>query len=225
MCNRPFSLSITGLTDFAGFLKMNKQKLIPIAIIAILILVLGWTAFVWNPSDNQSTENQVLDLVEAPKGGDFTVETKDNDLSLKDLRGKVVILYFGYTRCPDICPTSLSFLTQALSQMTEEELAGTQSIFVSVDPERDNLTRLDTYTKYFHKNIIGATAEPEEVAKIAKLYGAAYQKVESNSAAGYLVDHSSYTYIIDKQGKLKYSLPHGTQAVDILKVVRELLAE
>lgn len=204
---------------------MNKQKLIPIAIIVLLLAVLGWTGLVWNPNESKSTDHQVLDLVESPKGGDFTVETKDKDLSLKDLRGKVVILYFGYTLCPDICPTSLTFLTQALSQMSEEELTGTQSIFISVDPERDNITRLDKYTKYFHENIIGATADPEAVAKIAKLYGAAYQKVESHSAAGYLVDHSSYTYIIDKQGTLQHSLAHGTQAVDILKVVRELLAK
>jgi protein SCO1/2 len=72
---------------------------------------------------------------------------------------------------------------------------------------------------------MGGTAEKEDIDRIAKLYGAAYQKVDNNSAAGYLVDHSSYTYIIDKKGKLRHSLAHGTSPDKVLKVVRELLAE
>lgn len=203
---------------------MNNKRL-PLSIIAILGIALFWVLFLWTPAVDQATKHQQLDLVAAPTGGDFTVETKDKDLSLKDLRGKVVVLYFGYTTCPDICPTSLSLLTQALNQMSENELPNMQSIFISVDPDRDNATRLDKYTKYFHENIIGATAEQDEIDRISKLYGAAYKKVESNSAAGYLVDHSSYTYIIDKNGKLRESLVHGTQPSEILKVVRNLLVE
>ncbi len=204
---------------------MNIKKLLPLAVIALLAILLLWALLFWNPADNNAPDHQQLDLVATPKGGDFTVETKDKDLSLKDLRGKVVVLYFGYTLCPDICPTSLAILTQALNQMNEDELSGLQSIFISVDPDRDNLTRLDQYTKYFHENIMGGTAEKEDIDRIAKLYGAAYQKVDSDSAAGYLVDHSSYTYIIDKKGKLRHSLAHGTLPDKVLKVVRELLAE
>jgi protein SCO1/2 len=204
---------------------MNAKKLLPLGLIVLLTGAIIYLALFWNPVTDKTVQHQALDLLATPTGGDFTIETKDKDLSLKDLRGKVVALYFGYTLCPDICPTSLAILTQALNQMTEEELAGLQSIFISVDPDRDNLTRLDQYTKYFHPNIIGGTAEKEVIDNIAKLYGAAYQKVENDSAAGYLVDHSSYTYIIDKKGKLRYSLAHGTPPGKVLKVVRELLAE
>ncbi|MCK5918423.1 MAG: SCO family protein [Cocleimonas sp.] len=204
---------------------MTIKKLLPISMIVLLAILLLWALLFWNPADDKAVNHQQLDLVAAPAGGDFTIETKDKDLSLKDLRGKVVALYFGYTLCPDICPTSLAILTQSLNQMSEDELSGLQSVFISVDPDRDNLTRLDQYTKYFHKNIIGGTAEKEVIDHITKLYGAAYQKVDSNSAAGYLVDHSSYTYIIDKKGKLRHALAHGTLPDKVLEAVRELLAE
>ncbi len=201
------------------------KKRLPLSIIALLLILLTWVLLFWNPVADKTVNHQALDLVATPIGGDFSIETKDKDLSLKDLRGKVVVLYFGYTLCPDICPTSLAILTQALNEMTEKELSGLQSIFISVDPDRDNLTRLNQYTKYFHPNIMGGTAEKDIIDKIVALYGAAYQKVENNSAAGYLVDHSSYTYIIDKKGKLKHSLAHGTPPAEVLNVVRELLAQ
>jgi len=204
---------------------MNNQKTLALSIIALLTFTLVWVLFFWSPATDQSVKHETLDLSATPTGGDFTVEILNKDLSLQDLRGKVVVLYFGYTQCPDICPTSLALLTQALSQLSEDELSGIQSIFVSVDPSRDNTARLDEYTKYFHKNIIGATAEQSEIDKITKLYGASYRIVESDSAMGYIVDHSSYTYVIDKQGKLRHTLPHGTAPNKILEAVRELLSK
>lgn len=204
---------------------MNKSRLIPLSIIAVLGVALAWILFMWSPLISDSSEYHKLDLTTAPTGGDFTIQSKGKDVNLSDFRGKVIALYFGYTTCPDICPTSLSLLAQAMHQMNEKELENFQAIFISVDPERDTLSRLDEYAKYFHKSIIAGTAKQDEIDKITKLYGAAYKKVESNSAAGYLVDHSSYTYIIDKKGQLRYSLKHGTFADKILKAVRELLAE
>ena len=116
-------------------------------------------------------------------------------------------------------------MTQALSQLSKEELAKVNGLFVSVDPNRDNTTRLAEYVNYFHPNIIGATAEKEVIDHITKLYGAGYRIVKGNSAMGYTVDHSSYTYVIDQKGKLRYSLEHATPSTRILEVVRELLAE
>ena len=204
---------------------MNKNSL-AIALIGLLGATLVWVLFFWNPATDPSPiKHSSLELRAKPVGGDFTVEILNNDLSLQDLRGKVVLLYFGYTQCPDICPTSLSLMTQALNQMTEDELKRVNGLFVSVDPDRDNTTRLEEYTHYFHPNIIGATAEKENIDKITKLYGASYRIVDSDSAMGYIVDHSSYTYVIDKTGKLRYTLAHGTPSAKILKVVRELLAE
>jgi len=204
---------------------MKNQKTLASTIIAVLSVALVWVLFFWSPTADKEIKHQVLDLKTAPVGGDFTVEIQDRDLSLQELRGKVVALYFGYTQCPDICPTSLSLLTQALHKMSDKELANVQSIFISVDPERDNTTRLSEYTKYFHSNMIGATAEKEVIDKVTKLYGASYRIVDRGSAMGYIVDHSSYTYIIDKQGKLRETLAHGSSPDKIVDTVRKLLAE
>lgn len=204
---------------------MNKNLLASL-LIAILGSALVWVLFFWNSAtDGQGAKHQTMELRAKPIGGDFSVEIQNKDLALQDLRGKVVLIYFGYTQCPDICPTNLSLMTQALNQMSEEELAKVNGIFVSVDPNRDNTTRLEEYVKYFHSNIIGATAEQDEIDKITKMYGASYRIVEGDSAMGYTVDHSSYTYVIDKKGKLRHTLEHATHSDKILEVVRELLAE
>ena len=202
---------------------MIKTKSPLLIIIALLITSFIGGAYYWFA--NRTTAQQSLGISEKPQGGDFIVRTKGKTLSLKDLRGKVVMLYMGYTQCPDICPTSLALMSQALKKMRKEELAQVNGLFISVDPERDTVEKIDNYTKYFHANIIGATADKVEIDRIAKLYGAAYRIVKSDSAMGYIVDHSSYTYIIDKNGKFRYSLVHGTAPDKILSTVRELLSE
>ncbi len=204
--------------------KISSNKL---AVVLILLLapLLVWVTFFWAPGDKGQIKHELLSIADKPMGGNFVVDTVDGTLALEDLRGKLVILYFGYTLCPDICPTSLALLSGALNQMDEFEIAQLQPIFISVDPERDNITRLAEYTEYFHPSIIGATTEEPEIKQIAAHYGAAYRKVDNDSAAGYLVDHTSYTYVIDRRGKLRFSLEHGTGPDDILAAVRELLAE
>jgi len=204
---------------------MKKQSLAFI-LISLLSTLLIWLIFFWTPATTpENSAHKALTLSSTPIGGDFSVEIQNKDLALSDLRGQVVLLYFGYTQCPDICPTNLSLMAQALNQMSQAELAKVKGLFVSVDPERDNTTRLEEYVKYFHANIIGATAEKDKIDTITKMYGAAYRIVKGDSAMGYTVDHSSYTYVIDQKGKLRYTLEHATPSDKILKVVRELLAE
>jgi protein SCO1 len=170
-------------------------------------------------------KDRVLEA-EVPSGGDFTLQSVNGPVSTEDLRGKVIMLYFGYTKCPDVCPTSLSFMTQALNGLTEEELKKVVGIFVSVDPKRDTLETLDQYVHYFHKNFIGVTGSPEEVAAVAKLYGAKYYEVKlEGSAFGYSVNHSSVTYLIDSKGELKLIFPHETPPSVMLEGLRYLIAE
>lgn len=198
------------------------KKAVPLVLIVILAGVLGWLVFGWAPGD---TGHRALEGRAGPAGGDFTLESAKGEVSLSDYRGKVVLLYFGYTWCPDVCPTSLSMLAQALTQMGEAELEQVQGLFVSVDPARDTPERLAEYTDYFHPKIIGATGSKEEVAEVAEQYGVAYRKVESDSATGYLVDHSSFTYVIGRDGELVTRLGHGTPPGEILKAVRTLLQD
>ncbi len=164
-----------------------------------------------------------LTLAAPPKGGDFTLQTADGPLASQHYRGKVIALYFGYTYCPDVCPTSLAALGEALALLTPAELAQVQPLFISVDPERDALPRLKEYAAFFHPRMIGATGSPAEVAAVAGAYGASYARQDIKSEGGYVVDHSSFVYLIAPDGRLAASLPHGSTPEAIAAALRQLL--
>jgi len=195
---------------------MTKKLLI--AAIIPLALLLVWIIWFWHPTDDQA--HQPLSLATAPVGGDFTLQSADGPVSLKDLRGKVVLVYFGYTFCPDICPTSLVFTAQGLNQLNPDELARTRMLFISVDPARDTLEKLKEYGAFFHPNIIGLTGSAQEIAAVAKSYGASYSRQNTGSAGGYVVDHSAATYVVDPSGKMVATLQHGTPPAEVAKTIR-----
>ena len=154
---------------------------------------------------------------------DFTLD-KPAPLSLASLRGQVVLLYFGYTSCPDVCPTSLTALAAGLAQLSEAELAQVTPVFVSVDPERDVPSRLTEYATFFHPRFRAATGTPAQVAAAAKPFGVVYHKVYAARGGGdYSVDHSALTYVIDPAGRLVEKLPHGAPAADVAAAVRRHL--
>lgn len=191
-----------------------------VGIIVTLSLLLFWAIWVWQPSSTQSGIHSPIGLADAPRGGDFTLHSPSGPLALHDLKGKVVLLYFGYTFCPDICPTSLGFTSQALASLDKAEQEKVRMLFVTVDPERDTLDKLKTYTAYFHHNIVGLSGAPEEIATVAKLYGASYAKQNTASAGGYVVDHSAYTYVIAPDGSLFKALDHGTPPAQVVEAIR-----
>lgn len=157
-------------------------------------------------------------------GGNFTLQSASGPVSLSDFRGKVVIIYFGYTFCPDVCPTSLALLTLALNELNETELQQVQPIFISVDPERDTVAKLKTYVESFHPSLIGLTDTPLTIASVAQDYGVMYMKVKTpNSAMGYTVDHSSFYYLVGRDGMLKRSILHGTDPAEIAEAIRAVL--
>lgn len=191
-----------------------------IAFIALLLGLLLWLLFAWQPAseiDNSSAMNQ------PPQGGDFTLQGSQGSVGLEDFRGKVVLLYFGYTWCPDICPTTLAVFSAVLNEMSESELSKVQPIFISVDPARDTIERLEEYSHYFHEKLIGVTGAPAEVAEAAAMYGVAFQAVSPDETGNYAVDHSADSYLIDRQGKLVKRLPHGTSGESLLAEIRALL--
>lgn len=198
-----------------------------IAVIAALSALLVWLALFWEPLAPKpvakvQAHNQ-LQLAETPQGGDFTLRGKSGPVALSDYRGKVVLVYFGYTFCPDVCPTSLSLMAQALSSLTAAEREHVRGIFISIDPERDTLDRLQEYAPFFHPGIVGISGTPEQVAAVARQYGASYMKQKPAAGGLYAVDHSSITYVIDTQGRLVASLPHASPAQQIVDAVRPLL--
>lgn len=158
-------------------------------------------------------------------GGDFTLQSNKGPVSLSDFKGKLVALYFGYTHCPDICPTSLLAMSAAFKQLAPDELEQVQGVFISVDPERDTSERLAEYTAYFHPGIIGLTGSLDQLREITKRYGAIFQKVEmENSAMDYAVDHTSTVYIIGRDGIIQKFVTHSNSPDAILAALKENLA-
>lgn len=159
----------------------------------------------------------------APGGGDFTLQSAGGPVSLAALRGNVVLVYFGYASCPDVCPTSLALTAQGLGRLAPEERERVRVLFVSVDPARDTPQKLAQYAAHFHPGITGVTGTPELVAEIAARYGAAFRIQPVESAAGYVVDHSSFTSVVAPDGRLAGRLPHGAQPDEIAAAVRRAL--
>ncbi|WP_036229445.1 SCO family protein [Marinobacterium jannaschii] len=157
-------------------------------------------------------------------GGDFTLQSAEGALSLKDYRGKAVVMYIGYASCPDVCPTALAVLSQALREMEEDEVASIRGLFMSVDPERDTPEKLAKYAAFFHPNIDGATADRSTIDKVVRQYGAFYRIVEmKDSAMGYAVDHSSRLYVINKEGELSSILHHNSSAEELVAELRKII--
>ncbi|HNB51170.1 MAG TPA: SCO family protein [Anaerolineales bacterium] len=154
---------------------------------------------------------------------DFSLNASNGKtVSLKDYRGKLVVLYFGYTFCPDVCPASLSTMKGAL-ELLGRKADEVQFIMISVDPERDTPERLGEYVTYFDPSFIGVTGEPDKLAEIAALYGIYFQKHEGTAATGYLVDHTATMAVIDQEGYLKLILPFGITSEDVASDLKKLL--
>jgi protein SCO1/2 len=196
---------------------MSRLKLVLLLAIPVLAgLGVGlWLDRTMQPLSPAQTETAV--------GGDFTLQSADGPVSLQDYRGKVGMIYFGYTSCPDICPTSLTMMSSAMKQLTPQEAAQVYGIFISVDPERDTPANMKEYAAYFHPNFVGVTGTPEQIAEIAGKYGAYYKKAEIEGSMGYAVDHSSTIYVVDKQGKVVDQIIHGASPESIASAIRKIL--
>ena len=155
---------------------------------------------------------------------DFRVNTLDGEVTKDTFKGKALAIYFGYTYCPDVCPTSLSSLAQALHDMPKDISNEVAGLFISVDPSRDTLKNLKAYSKYFHPNFIGGTSTEDNIAKIAAQYGVHYKKVElENSAMDYSVAHSSSIYIFDKDGRFREKIDHFSNPTKIKESLINIL--
>ena len=143
--------------------------------------------------------------------------------SLKDFRGKLVVLFFGYTHCPDVCPTTLSDTAAAFKLMSPEEVERIQVLFVTVDPDRDTPEMLKQYVPYFHPTFLGLYGTPAEVAAAAKEFKVFYRKHVTPGSTGYSVDHTAGSYVLDSKGRLRLLMPFGHSPEDMAHDLRQLL--
>jgi protein SCO1/2 len=164
-------------------------------------------------------------LLQSPRvADDFTLmASTDQPLKLSDLRGKFVLLYFGYTFCPDVCPTTLNDLKGMAQTLGPDKMERIQVVLVSVDPERDTPTQLAIYLKYFDPSFLGLTGSVAEVQAVASQFGVYFERHEGSAATGYLVDHTSAITVIDPQGYVRMVFPHGTTAADLAADMAYLL--
>lgn len=143
--------------------------------------------------------------------------------SLADFQGKAVVIFFGYTMCPDVCPTSLSTLKDALAQLGEDA-ARVQVLFISVDPARDTPERLALYMNAFRPDFLALTGSDAEIARVAKEFGAVYEKKGDVAGGYYTIDHTAGCYIFDPTGRPRLFARHGETASRIAADLRLLLA-
>ena len=132
-----------------------------------------------------------------PTFSDFEVQSGAARVRLSDFEGEVVVVYFGYARCPDICPTTLATVASAFQALAPDQLAKVRGLFVSVDPARDLPEHARSYAEFFHPQIVGGTSDAEAVAAIAEDWGIRFARADGASEAmGYTIDHTSIVYLV-----------------------------
>jgi len=146
-------------------------------------------------------------------GGPFSLAGGDGKpVTDRDFRGRYMLIFFGFTHCPDICPAELQVIAQALEQLGDKA-KNVVPIFITLDPERDTPEAMANYVKSFGPNFVGLTGSPEAIAAAAKAYRVAYSKVENKESAGdYSVDHSALVYLMDPEGRYVTHFSYGLSA-------------
>lgn len=170
-----------------------------------------------------------LDKYEAssmPMGDNFSITKEDQVIRLSDYTGKVVVLYFGFTYCPDVCPTMLSTLSSIRKKLPNEIKENFQIIFITVDPERDDQKKIDKYTSFFDPSIIALKTNLDETKKIANSFGVNFKKFyPQKDSSNYVIDHTTYAILIGKNNKVQDFIPHGEDARVIKETIINALKE
>lgn len=151
----------------------------------------------------------------------LTAHTGDK-VSINDFKGKAVVLFFGFTHCPDVCPTTMNELKQTM-KLLGNDANQVQVLFVSVDPERDTTEVLAKYVPFFDERFIGLTGTPEEVAANMAAYKVHASKVPSENGEGYSVDHSAGLYVFDKTGAVRIYMNYGQKPAEIASDIKQIL--
>jgi cytochrome oxidase Cu insertion factor (SCO1/SenC/PrrC family) len=198
---------------------MMKQVLKSIALSLILTVFAGFNwgdKVVGHPADN------VTRTADRPASDFVLIDQEGRPFHLSQLRGKVVLLFFGYTHCPDACPTTMAKLSRVY-KLLESDANKVVTLFVSVDPGRDTTSALKNYLAYFHLDSIGLTGTKDQIDAVVKQYGAKYEIEQSDSAAGYHINHSTDLYLLDKKGELAKTFGYSDGIPLIVDSVRQVI--
>ena len=159
-------------------------------------------------------------------GNDFTLTDQNGEIfSLKENRGKITLLFFGYLSCPDVCPVTMSKISRVYSLLTSQEIKNVQTVFISVDTSRDTPEKMKEYLEFFSMDAVGLVGDKQLVDKIVADYMAWYEKVKVTSSLGYLINHTSYIYLIDQKGRVRYLFRSGEDIKHMAETIRVVLNE
>ncbi len=202
---------------------MDRKTLNIVAFSLLLIGLVFGTVFLLSKPDQPrgTTYGEPF-----PPATDFTLTRENGDVfRLNAQQGNLVLIFFGYTSCPDVCPTTLAELNLALEELKPEYAAQVKVVFVTVDPERDTPERTQEYVDNFNPNFIGLSGTESELIPVWKGYGIFRAIVDGASAAGYLVDHTARVTLIDRNGNLRISFPYDAPVEDIVHDLKLMLDE
>ncbi len=182
-------------------------------------------SLLWICGPAAGAERQAVPARAAPLGGDFELpDAHGKPFRLADQRGKVVLIYFGYTGCPDACPADLLLYRDLLARLGErrEKL---RTVFISVDPARDTPRQLIEYARSFSPEIVALTGNERQLRRVARAYGAHFRYVgRERDASNYTVDHSVSIYMVDPRGRLVGVIPFGTPPAEVQRRVEAVIA-
>jgi len=195
------------------------KKLMTIALVAALaVLSAGCDKL---KDKTPAFHNTDVTGVDYAKGFTLTDHT-GKQRTLEDFRGKLVVMFFGYTQCPDVCPTTMSEMATVMKELGPAA-ADVQVLFVTVDPERDTQELLSHYVPAFDKRFIGLYGNAEQTAKVAKDFKVFYAKQPGGEPGSYTVDHTAGSYVFDRQGQLRLFIRHNQGPAIIAHDLRQLL--
>nr|WP_310524309.1 SCO family protein [Polymorphobacter sp.] len=190
---------------------MNSfRRWLLLSLAVLLAAGLGWIRFTAPPAGN---------LTGSSLGGAFALTNQDGvAVTDTDFAGKYRLMYFGYTSCPDVCPTDVALIAKGLKAYEAAQpgrAARVQPIFVTVDPERDDSVALKAFVGAFHPRLVGLTGTPQQVDAARKAFGIYAKKVETSDPVFYLMDHFAVIYLFGPDGKPIAFLPHGSTAQEV----------
>ena len=190
--------------------------------LAVLGLVVASMGLVSACSDKKPSF-AAIDVTGADYARDFSLTDHNGQTrTIRDFSGKVVVLFFGYTQCPDVCPTSMAELAE-IKKLLGKDGDRLQGLFISVDPQRDTPEVLKAYMTNFDPSFLALYASPDKLAALAKDYKVYFKKVDGQTPTSYTMDHSAGSYVYDTQGKLRLYTRYGTGVVPLLADIKLLL--
>ena len=205
---------------------MSRSQARALLLIASL-LVSSQASAADQPPDQVTAAQMMDDLMygRGTVGGPFTLtDPTGRQRGDAEFRGRLMIVYFGYTFCPDVCPADLMTISQALDQLGPAA-DGIQPVFITIDPERDTTKVLREYVAAFHKSFVGLTGSPEEIREVANAYKAFYAKVPSERPGEYAIDHTGVIYLMGRDGQYLGFMPPQTSPERLTEILRQNLAK